>query len=485
MTDRGEAVELRERVRSALSARLEPAGWRRVDRREGGMKLASFILPLNHEFAATVEYRRAFSIPDWPPLRISQPTIGVVYEPLRRLWPLLEEHIRLASLSQSVREMPDAARLCKIALGAQDEIAPAVEQLAGIALEHAVVFAEPLANVDALLDALGYGRPGKMRSVVPALLAAAGRAAEARSSLARYAAESEANENQVNKSPADEGQADTDKLPETRRRTRRFVYQLNRWLDSGCDASLLPPEPPPSRHERGAEGERPSTRKVFGDASRRKAAVDAVKHAAGGRDRASLRNMLEAELALRDLALDPLDVEQQLDRLSKSPLERSREGANALKTLGRIGRAIHRQELPKLPDMSVPDWLEPPVPAVYVFPASKGPGRHWTAVQLDDGCDQWLQRVLQAVPRLIDILDSVSFDAWVASDATPDRQNALAVHIGERRVGLLDDEATAAYARVVEAAAQRAELPCVEARLTPITAEATYLLEIALPAALR
>jgi hypothetical protein len=34
----------------------------------------------------------------------------------------------------------------------------------------------------------------------------------------------------------------------------------------------------------------------------------------------------------------------------------------------------------------------------------------------------------------------------------------------------------------VDAAAQREELPCVGARLTPIAAEAGYLLEVALPA---
>jgi hypothetical protein len=38
------------------------------------------------------------------------------------------------------------------------------------------------------------------------------------------------------------------------------------------------------------------------------------------------------------------------------------------------------------------------------------------------------------------------------------------------------------YRNVVDAAARREELPCVEARLTPIDAEAGYLLEVALPA---
>jgi len=54
-------------------------------------------------------------------------------------------------------------------------------------------------------------------------------------------------------------------------------------------------------------------------------------------------------------------------------------------------------------------------------------------------------------------------------------------YIGDRHVGWLDKDATAAYTPVIDAAAQRDELPCVGARLTPIAAEPGYLLEIALP----
>ncbi len=56
------------------------------------------------------------------------------------------------------------------------------------------------------------------------------------------------------------------------------------------------------------------------------------------------------------------------------------------------------------------------------------------------------------------------------------------MHLGARRVGLLDEAATATYSRIMDAAAQREELPCVESRLTPIAAKAGYLLEVALPA---
>jgi hypothetical protein len=50
-------------------------------------------------------------------------------------------------------------------------------------------------------------------------------------------------------------------------------------------------------------------------------------------------------------------------------------------------------------------------------------------------------------------------------------------------VGWLDEDATATYSQIMDAAAQREELPCVESRLTPVAAEAGYLLEVALPGA--
>ena len=184
--------------------------------------------------------------------------------------------------------------------------------------------------------------------------------------------------------------------------------------------------------------------------------------------------------------MDPLGVEQAIDQLWSSRGERARQGAQALRTLGKIGlgvaKVIRTRELPELPDMSVPDWLEPPARAVYAAPRYRGPGRQWTAVQLDEGSAEWLGRVHAAVPRLIKIVESATLDAWLDWGSSQDESGLLQVHLGERRVGLLDADATASYSTVMDAAAQRAELPCVEARLTPIVAEAGYLLEVASPA---
>jgi hypothetical protein len=271
--------------------------------------------------------------------------------------------------------------------------------------------------------------------------------------------------------------------PEERRRARRFVYQLTRWIDSGGDAALLPSEPPPSRHERR---ERISVTELWHEGRARKEAVEALARSADGRDRSELRAMLESELAARGAAMDPLAVERAIDRLSTPRAERARQGAQALKTLGKIGltvaNAIRTHELPELPDMSPPDWLEPPARAVYAVPQSREEGRRWTAVSLDDGCAEWLERAHAAVPRLLDVVDSATVDAWLDREPSQDGAGPLQVHLGERRVGVLDAQAASAYGDVMDAAAQREELPCVEARLTPVPAPAGYLLEVALPA---
>lgn len=460
---RGGAFELRELLRDELAARLDPAGWHRVDGLgDDSMKLACFTCPLGDEFAATVEYWRVMSVPDRLPVRVSQAMIGVSFEPLRRLWPLLEDQPRVTTVYQGIEEMPERVRCARIEVHTHDEIAPVADQLAGIALEHAVAFAEPHASVDAILGALGYGEAGPVNMVVPALLAAAGRVEQAREALARYGGEMD--------------------LPEQKRRERRFVYQLTRWLDSGRDPSLLPSDPPPRRHKRA--GSR-AARNIWGEARARKAAVDTVKRDGAGRDRSELRRMLVAEFAQRGVPVDPLDIEQQINQFTTSAAERTRRQVEGLKILGKLGltvaKAIRKQELPELPDLSIPEWLEPPAPAVYTFPESQEPGHRWTAAQLDPDSHEWLAQAHAVVPRLIKSMNTANFEAWVTWGQTPAR-GVLEVHIGERRVGLLDNGAAIAYWDVMDAAAQRAELPCVEARLTHISAEATYLLEVALPA---
>lgn len=343
MTGRSEAFELRQQLRDAIAAQLAPAGWTPVTgRADDSMALAAFLRPLKGDFGATVEYHRAFSTPDRPPVQISQPLFGVAYEPLRRLWPLLDDHEHLAALVEWPQDMPEEARMCRMEVETDAEVKPVAAQLAGLALAHASEFAERYTSVDAILEAHRdrHEETDGLDRVVPALLAAAGRLDDARSALARYRREADS--------------------PEECRRERRFVYQLTRWIDSGGDLSLLPSEPPPQRHDRPER--RPMADRWREIRARHKAveeAVTTVTAAGDGHSRSERRAMLESELARRGVSENPLWFEERLDQLDSTRAERARQGASALKTLGKFGlfvaKALRDHELPELPDISVPD----------------------------------------------------------------------------------------------------------------------------------
>ena len=60
---------------------------------------------------------------------------------------------RTAALTESVGDMPERARVCGMEVQTQADVAPVAKQLAGLALERAVAFAERYTSVDDLLEA--------------------------------------------------------------------------------------------------------------------------------------------------------------------------------------------------------------------------------------------------------------------------------------------------------------------------------------------
>jgi hypothetical protein len=99
----GDSAELRGLLRQELGVRLAPAGWSAVDAEAGSSSvLAAFIRPLGGDFAATAEVWCASSVPDRPPVLVTNAFVGVSYEPLRRLWPLLDR-FRVSVLHRDVR----------------------------------------------------------------------------------------------------------------------------------------------------------------------------------------------------------------------------------------------------------------------------------------------------------------------------------------------------------------------------------------------
>jgi hypothetical protein len=172
----------------------------------------------------------------------------------------------------------------------------------------------------------------------------------------------------------------------------------------------------------------------------------------------------------------PLWIESQLDHLWDSPEDHVQLAIKVLKGAARFGlgvaKAIHDRELP---DLSLPDWLEPPDHALYEVPRSDG----WIAAELDPHARLWLDRVYQAAPHPFGI---VSLSAWLRSptDETG-TADALDIYVGEQRVGKVPAEEAAAYAGVVADAAARDEQPCLKAQLAWRGSE--YVLELAKPAA--
>jgi hypothetical protein len=465
-------------LRAGLAESLAPDGWRRVGGDDDHL-LVALVRPVADEFVATFEVRQAASFPDRPPVLVTYVHAGVGYEPLRRLAPLLgmfglavqSTLVWPESVAQDEDEdededeedeedeeddEDDEDEFQHRELRTLDEADQLAGELAVVARERAVPYARRYADLDLLLATVSGPRSGTVRRA--ALLASAGRFDEARVSLAQLA-------------PAALGHWMPDE--------QRAVRQLERWIESGGDPALIPDEPPPSRSRRSPS---PSMSRLWHQSRATSATVNTVKRAGKGKDRAQLRAMLERELAMRGVKQSPLWFEQTLDHLHDTPAETAEIFVKGLMTAGKFGIKVirgirdERPLLDQLPDLSVPEWLNPPARAAWPVPQQLP--EVWMEVQTARGDAGWLDRAYRAIPRLI---GSVAFlEAWFDWDT--DEQRHLAVDIGERRVGTLDETATTAYRAEMTAASSRDESPYTRARLTPRPTRKSYLLEVQLPA---
>ena len=457
---RPSASELREALRAGLVERLAPGGWREVD--SDGHQPA-LVCPVADEFVATIEVWQASKYPDRPPVVVTYMHVGVGYEPLRRLAPLLgmfglDVHSTLVwpesfdEDEDEEKEDEDAERCEGRELRTLADADRLAAELAAVALERAVPYARRHADLDVLLARVAGTHSATIESA--ALLATAGRFDEAREVLARLA------------SPA----PGLDWM----RGEQRAARQLQRWIDSGGDPALIPDEPPPPRYQRSST---PSMSKLWKQSRATSAAVDGVRRAGEGKDRAALRAMLERELAQRGVSESPLWFEQTLDHLHDTPAEKRELLVKGLISAGKLGiKAVKGiREGQSLPDLSVPEWLKPPARAAWSVPRQHP--AEWAEVQIAEENKDWLDRVYQTIPRLVG--STASLEAWLDWDT--DQERYLAVHIGERKVGTLDESATTTCRAMMKAAGDRDESPYTQARLTPRPRPRSYLLEVELP----
>lgn len=175
-------------------------------------------------------------------------------------------------------------------------------------------------------------------------------------------------------------------------------------------------------------------------------------------------------------AESPLWLENTLDHLWDTPADHVQLGIKLLKGAGRFGlgvaKAIRDRELP---DLSTPDWLEPPDHALYEVPRS----HQWIAADLDPDAGPWLERVHEAAPHPLGV---ATLTAWVRRvDGHLCDAGDIEVYLGEGRVGQIPSVAAGAYAGVLADAAFRDEHPCLEAHLARRDSPPEYVLELGRP----
>jgi hypothetical protein len=447
------AVELRAALRRGLIARLAGAGWREVEPGVDAFLVVGLLRPLDDGFAATAEVTTSWTFPDHPPVEVGVPRVGAAYEPLRQWWPLLGDRFGLSLLTTSASRPQGGGDEDRglLEVSEMHGVPAAVETLASMVLEHAVSYAERYADPEALLAAIGARDDTRVDLRTPALLGALGRFEEAALALDRY------------EPPPGSGSL--------ARSERRTAYQLRRLVGRRGDPSLMPSEPPPSEYE--DRSRRSSFAETGAEVRAKREAVEVVRQSGRGRERDEVRAMLARELARRGVDESPLALEHTLDHLWDTPAERFDSGVQGLKALGRLGvgvaKAIRNRELP---DLSTPQWLEPPDPAFYALPRSD----HWTLVTLAPGIDDQLERIHQAArPRILGVAPVM---AWLQPEPSSDD---IAVFIGHDRLGLIPADAVDSYRPIMRSARFREEFPVLAARLTHRTRPPHDLLELTLP----
>ena len=124
-------IELMRLLGIALEERLAPDGWILVD--EGGRLGVTLEHPLDDDFTASVSLRRRrFSIPDRPPFEIATAVVGVIYEPLRRLWPLLSDRPAPVIAGRELTAGSEAAGRWAGTIGRVSDVAPAADAIADL-----------------------------------------------------------------------------------------------------------------------------------------------------------------------------------------------------------------------------------------------------------------------------------------------------------------------------------------------------------------
>ena len=461
--------ELHGLLRDELTRRLIAAEWvvdLAEDTEPGAAMIGAFRRQVSDDFWATAQ----FWLQNWngaeEALHVSG-DVGVSYFPAYCLWPVLVEgertelNVDLGELLDPPDESSDAMIDPMIIELAYDERVPeAATALIEPVLDLGLAWVQRHASVETLLDAY---RSGALRfdgeiEAIATLLAASGRHDEARNALAEYSA-------------SEREEAHT-------REFRRFVFQLNRWLDAG---GVIPEAPTEPVRIFDFDYDQPSREDYARKRQTRKEAFEAVRGSRTGKTRDQLREMLHAELAHRGVSESPIAIELGLDAMlaQDSPFGKARFTVSSLKKLADIGvgiyKAFHENDnvTPR-----TPEWMEPPPRASYAVRTDFY--RDSIGVGLGPRAEAVLDRVFDVAHSLWKDLALVN--VWLSWDPEPPMDNSrIAVSIGNEKIGWVEVGKTDSYRASMDAAAERGELPFLQARLQHRDQAPRYVVEIPAP----
>lgn len=277
--------------------------------------------------------------------------------------------------------------------------------------------------------------------------------------------------------------------------SRRFVRQLTRWVDN--DGKLTLPTtpalwPPEWRWRWGKNNPPPSFLEILAEnwpvVKARQEAVKAVRAVSRGKTRDELRTLLSGELRKREVRMEPEDFEQRIEALAieREPFGKARLALRAFAAMRELAlpgttpirSALSGEDRERLDDRLDPAWMQTPERAAYPILLA-GPDR--VAVRLDPDAGRWLAEALHEAGS--DAVQTRFVQVWLATDREPPASAAhVSVHIGSRRVGYLDADATERVRPALEAAAERDEDAQIKAHLTRLPGTAKYVLALPLAA---
>ena len=192
---------------------MEPEGWSRDSQMTDHSAVrtnlvVAFRKALSSDYSATATFAR-HTVTWLPrgPLVVDDVTVGVSYEPLRRLWPLWADFGGFDELAEDLGALLAPPRPIVVTARTEDEARDAAARLAPLVIEHAVPFARAHASVLLLEEGhkgiadpevsdsggircadLGSGDFEREALGVPAVRAASGQLDEAEQALQTYLA---------------------------------------------------------------------------------------------------------------------------------------------------------------------------------------------------------------------------------------------------------------------------------------------------------